>query len=148
MNFVGSGRNAGRVWVEVPADNNGDAIVAALTEAGVEYLFFTSGSEISFFQEGIAKARAKGRKAPKLITVTHEHVSLNAALGYTAVSGRPAVTAAHVDCGTQHYGGAVHTAWHTPMVMAPREASRVAISIHQSILPGGASCGGLRRERN
>ena len=23
------------------------------------------------------------------------------------------MTAAHVDCGTQHYGGAIHTAWHS-----------------------------------
>ena len=45
--------------------------------------------------------------------MTHEHASLNAALGYAAVSGKPSVTAAHVDCGTQHYGGAIHTAWHS-----------------------------------
>lgn len=45
--------------------------------------------------------------------VTHEHASLNAALGYSAFTGRPSVTAAHVDCGTQHYGGAVHSAWHS-----------------------------------
>jgi acetolactate synthase I/II/III large subunit len=113
MKHVGDLRNAQRAWIEVPADDNGDAIMAAMTEAGVEYVFFTSGSEIGFYQESIAKARAQGRKAPKLITVTHEHASLNAALGYAAVSGKPAVTAAHVDCGTQHYGGAVHTAWHS-----------------------------------
>ena len=106
-------RNESRAWIEVPADDNGDAMVAAMAEAGVDYVFFTSGSEIGFYQEAIAKAHARGRKAPKLITVTHEHVSLNAALGYAAVSGKPAVTAAHVDCGTQHYGGAVHTAYHS-----------------------------------
>lgn len=112
-------RNGDRAWVVVPADDNGEVIVAALAEAGVEYLFFTSGSEISFYQEAIAKARALGRKAPKLITVTHEHVSLNAALGYAAVTGRPAVTAAHVDVGTQHHGGAIHTAYHSglPVLM-------------------------------
>jgi acetolactate synthase I/II/III large subunit len=102
-----------RAWIEVPAEDNGDAMVAALAEAGVEYVFFTSGSEIAFYQEAIAKARNAGRKTPKLITVTHEHASLNAALGYAAVSGKPVVTAAHVDCGTQHYGGAVHTAMHS-----------------------------------
>jgi acetolactate synthase-1/2/3 large subunit len=80
---------------------------------GVEYLFFTSGSEIMFFQEAIAKAQARGRKAPKLITMTHEYASLNAALGYAAVTGRPAATAAHVDVGTQHYGSAIHTAFHS-----------------------------------
>ncbi len=109
---VGNLRNETRAWIEVPADDNGDAIIAAMAEAGVEYIFFTSGSEIGFYQEAVAKAHAKGRSAPKLITVTHEHASLNAALGYAAVAGKPAVTAAHVDCGTQHYGGAVHTAFH------------------------------------
>jgi acetolactate synthase I/II/III large subunit len=109
---AGIRRNDTRAWVEVPADDNGDAMIAAMAEAGVEYIFFTSGSEIGFYQEAVAKAHARGRKAPKLITVTHEHASLNAALGYAAVSGMPAVTAAHVDCGTQHYGGAVHTAFH------------------------------------
>ena len=78
-------RNDTRAWVELPAEDNGDAIVAAMAEAGVEYMFFTSGSEIGFYQEAIAKAEALGRKAPKLITVTHEHASLNAALGYAAV---------------------------------------------------------------
>jgi acetolactate synthase-1/2/3 large subunit len=110
---AGNLRNDSRAWIEVPADDNGDAMIAAMAAAGVDYIFFTSGSEIGFYQEAVAKAHAQGRKAPKLITVTHEHASLNAALGYAAVSGKPAVTAAHVDCGTQHYGGAVHTAYHS-----------------------------------
>jgi acetolactate synthase I/II/III large subunit len=105
-------RNQTRAWVEVPVADNGEAIVAAMAAAGVEFVFFTSGSEIGFYQEAIAKAEAQGRKAPKLISVTHEHASLNAALGCAAVSGKPVATAAHVDCGTQHHGGAVHTAWH------------------------------------
>jgi acetolactate synthase I/II/III large subunit len=98
-------------WTRVSADEAGDAIVAAMALGGIEYLFFTSGSEIMFFQEAIAKAQAHGRAAPKLITMTHEYASLNAALGYAAVTGRPAATVAHVDVGTQHYGCALHTAW-------------------------------------
>ena len=35
-------------------------------------------------------------KGIRLITVPHEHASLNAALGFAALSGRPAATAAHV----------------------------------------------------
>jgi acetolactate synthase-1/2/3 large subunit len=101
-------------WMEGPADNVGDAVVAALAAGGIDHLFFTSGSELNFLQEGIAKARALGHPRPiRLITVPHEHASLNAALGFAAVSGRPAMTAAHVDAGTLHYGGALHTAWHT-----------------------------------
>ena len=70
---AGTLRNESRAWVEVPADDNGDAMIAAMAEAGVDYIFFTSGSEIGFYQEAVAKAHAQGRKAPKLITVTHEH---------------------------------------------------------------------------
>jgi acetolactate synthase I/II/III large subunit len=102
-----------REWVELPEGDVGDAVIAALESGGVDHLFFTSGSEIGFFQEAIAKARAHRNTAPRLITMTHEHASLNAALGYAAVSGRMAATAAHVDVGTQHYGGAVHTARHS-----------------------------------
>jgi acetolactate synthase-1/2/3 large subunit len=104
--------NQDRSWVECPAQDVGEAIVAAMTEAGLEFIFFTSGSEIGFFQEATAKAEAEGRAAPRLVTCTHEHTALNAALGYAAVSGKPVATAAHVDVGTQHYGGAIHTAWH------------------------------------
>jgi acetolactate synthase-1/2/3 large subunit len=92
MDYVDSRRNESRAWIEVPVADNGEAIVAAMTEAGVEFVFFTSGSEIGFYQEAIAKAEAQGRKAPKLISVTHEHASLNAALGYAAVSRKPAAT--------------------------------------------------------
>ena len=100
-------------WTAVPADERGDAIVAAMGLGGVDYMFFNSGSEIMFMQEAIAKANALGRPAPKLIMMTHEYPTLNAALGYAAASGRMAATAVHVDVGTQHYGCAIHTARHS-----------------------------------
>ena len=99
-------------WCQLPEGDTGDAIVSALAHGGVDVLFFTSGSEICFYQEAIAKARAEGRPTPRLITVTHEHANLNAALGYAAVSGKPVATAVHVDAGTLHHGGAIHTAMH------------------------------------
>ncbi len=88
----------------------GDAMVAAMAAAGVDYLFFTSGSELAFYQEAVAKAEALGRPAPRLLLLTHEYVAINAALGYCAASGKPAATAAHVDVGTQHFGAGIHTA--------------------------------------
>jgi acetolactate synthase I/II/III large subunit len=109
-------------WTEVPAGADvGEAVVTALAAGGVDHLFFTSGAEIVWYQEAIAKAHALGRPAPRLITMTHEHASLNAALGYAAASGKPAATAVHVDTGTYHYGGAIHTAAHAGlpvMIMA------------------------------
>lgn len=88
----------------------GDAIVASLAAGGVEVLFFTSGSELAFLQEAIAKAAAHAQTAPRLVLLTHEYVAINAALGYGSASGTPTATCAHVDVGTQHYGAGIHSA--------------------------------------
>jgi len=114
--------NSGDVrWGEYGADEYSDALVAALKLGGVDHLFFVSGTDINFFQEAVAKAHARGWPAPRLITVTHEGVALNAALGVSMVTGQPAATAVHVDVGTLNYGTAIHTAWrcnYPVMIMA------------------------------
>jgi acetolactate synthase I/II/III large subunit len=97
-------------WTETSAEEWADAIVTAMKLGGVDNLFFVSGSELTFYQEAIAKAHAKGRPAPRLVTMTHEHVALNAALGNAMLRNQPAATAVHVDVGTWHYGAAIHTA--------------------------------------
>lgn len=88
-----------------------DAMLASIKLGGIDHLYFVSGTELTFFQEGVARARERGWPTPRLITVTHEGVALHAALGDTMVSGQPAATAVHVDVGTLNYGAAVHTAW-------------------------------------
>jgi acetolactate synthase-1/2/3 large subunit len=101
-------------WTQYPAEEWSDAIVAAMKLGGIENLFFVSGSEIAFYQESIAKAHARGRPAPRLLTITHEGVAINAAIGDAMVSGRPSACAVHVDVGTQNYGAGIHTAWRGP----------------------------------
>ncbi len=98
-------------WGEYGADEWSDAMVASMKLGGVENLFFVSGSEIAFWQESVAKASEREWPAPRLITVTHEGVALNAAAGDAMVSGHPSATAVHVDVGTLNYGAAIHTAW-------------------------------------
>ena len=98
-------------WSEHPADEWSDAIVASMKLGGVNQLFFVSGTEIIFYQEAIAKAKQRGLPAPDLITVPHEHVALNAALGAAAATGQPSAVAVHVDVGTLNTGAAIHTAW-------------------------------------
>jgi acetolactate synthase-1/2/3 large subunit len=105
------GSAAGRAWSEFPAEHWSDAIVAAMKAGGIDNLFFTSGSEIGFYQEAIAKAAALGRLAPRLVTMMHEGVALNAAMGNAMVTGKPSATAAHVDVGLLNKGAALHTAW-------------------------------------
>ena len=127
-------------WETFPGEDASDAIIAAMVEAGIEVLFFTSGAELVFYQEAIARARAAGRRAPRLITITHEHINLNAAIGYAAVSGKPAATAVHVDAGTLNQGGAIHTAWHSgvPILMTAGGAP----ASYPGTLPGGRDGGG------
>src|SRR5687768_12471256 len=98
-------------WSEHPADEWSDAIVASMKLGGVDQLFFVSGTEIIFYQEAIAKAKQRGLPAPDLITVPHEHVALNAALGAAGATGQPSGVAVHVDVGTLNTGAAIHTAW-------------------------------------
>src|SRR5215469_2391310 len=100
-------------WRAHDAADIGELIVTAFAAGGVDRVFFTSGSDIVFYQEAIAKAQALGRPAPVLASIPHEHVSLNAALGYAAVSNKPTVVAVHADLGTQHLGAAIHTASHS-----------------------------------
>lgn len=98
-------------WEEYGAEEWCDAVVAAMKVGGVDRLFFVSGSELGFYQEAIARARAHGWPAPELVTLTHEGVAINAAVGATMVSGKPSACVAHADVGTLHYGAGIHTAW-------------------------------------
>jgi len=98
-------------WGTYHAEEGADAIVASMKLGGIDNLYFVSGSETAFYQESIAKAHERGWPAPRLVTVLHEGVALNAALGNSMVTGKPAATSVHVDVGTFNYGGGIHTAW-------------------------------------
>src|SRR5213593_5309680 len=98
-------------WQEYGTDEWSDALVQAMKLGGVEHLFFVSGSEIAFWQESVAKAQEKGWPTPKLITVPHESVALNAALGSAMIRNQPEATAVHVDVGSLNYGGAINNAF-------------------------------------
>jgi len=100
-----------KTWRNYPGEEWSDAIVAAMKLGGIDYLFFVSGTEMTFFQEAVAKAQHLGRHTPKLMTMVHESVALNAAVGYSMLTGKPAATAVHVDVGTLHQGAAIHAAW-------------------------------------
>jgi len=90
------------------------AMLSALREAGVQYLFVNLGSDHSAFMEAYASARATQQGAefpyPEVITCPNEMVALSAAHGHAAVSGRAQAVLVHVECGTQALAGAVHNA--------------------------------------
>jgi acetolactate synthase-1/2/3 large subunit len=86
------------------------ALLEALEEAGVSYIFANFGSDHPALIEAIAEARATGRKIPAIVTSPNEMVALACAHGYAQVSGRAQAVLVHVECGTQSLAGAVHNA--------------------------------------
>lgn len=97
-------------WVEVDADEVGEALLQAWWLNGIDHVLFTSGADLAWMQEATEKLAALGRPTPSLVTMLHENTSLNAACGYAMVAGKPIATAAHVELGTLNYGDAIHTA--------------------------------------
>src|SRR5262245_228991 len=88
----------------------GAALIEALYEAGVSFIFANLGSDHPAIVESLAEANATGRPAPRLITCPNEMVALSAAHGFALASGRPQAVWVHVECGTQALAGALHNA--------------------------------------
>ena len=86
------------------------AMLEALQEAGVAYIFANFGSDHPALIEAIAEARSLGRSIPAVVTCPHEMVAMTCAHGYAQLTGRAQAVVVHVDCGTQSLGGAVHNA--------------------------------------
>src|SRR5579884_3700683 len=96
----------------LPMYTTSTAILEALREAGMEYLFANLGSDHSGFLEAIAEAEAAGQREryPAIVTCPDEMVALSAAHGFALASGRAQAVLVHVECGTQQLGGAIHNA--------------------------------------
>lgn len=88
----------------------GDALMEALQEMGVSYLFCNLGSDHPAIIEALAKAKEQNRKLPKAVICPHEYVALSAAHGYAMVTGEAQGVFVHTDVGTQNLGGSVHNA--------------------------------------
>lgn len=87
-----------------------DAMLDALQEWGVSYLFSNLGSDHPAIIEGLAKAKASNRQLPEVIVCPHESTAMSAAHGYTLLTGQAQGVFVHTDCGTQNLGGTLHNA--------------------------------------
>lgn len=88
----------------------GSALIDALLDAGVSYIFANLGSDHPAIVESLAEARTTGRAAPQMITCPNEMAALSAAHGFAQVTGRAQCVLVHVECGTQALAGALHNA--------------------------------------
>src|SRR5229473_7760738 len=73
----------------MPAEQAAEALMASMKLNGIDRLWFTSGTELAFFQEVPVKHQALGRPTPKIMTMTHENAALSAAMGETMITGKP-----------------------------------------------------------
>ena len=85
-----------------------DALIEALQEQGVSYLFTNFGSDHPPIIEALAKAKRNNLPVPEVIICPHETVALTAAHGFALLTGKPQCVMVHVDVGTQNLGGAIH----------------------------------------
>ena len=88
-----------------------DALMEALQEVGISYLFCNLGSDHPSMIEALAKAKEEGKELPKAIICPHESTALSAAQGYAMLTGQAQGVIIHTDVGTQNLGGAVHNAF-------------------------------------
>lgn len=106
--------------------NAADALVLALAQQGVDYVFLNPGTDTAPVQEALARCAATGLppdpaaaapagraapRVPRVVLCPHEAVALAAAHAYFAVTGRPQVVMVHVDVGTQNLGSMLHNAY-------------------------------------
>ena len=73
----------------MPAEQAAEALMASMKLNGIDRLWFTSGTELAFFQEVPVKHKALGRPTPTIMTMTHENAALSAAMGETMITGKP-----------------------------------------------------------
>src|SRR5881394_1428021 len=112
-------RAADSRYYTMPAEQGAEAMLASMKLNGIDRVWFTSGTELAFFQEVPVKHQALGRPTPAIMTMTHENAALAAACGETMLTGKPSATAAHVECGMINAGGSIHNAdrGHYPVLM-------------------------------
>ena len=123
----------------MPAEQAAEALMASMKLNGIDRLWFTSGTELAFFQEVPVKHQALGRPTPQIMTMTHENAALSAAMGETMLTGKPSATAAHVECGMINAGGSIHNAdrGHYPVLMT----SGYPPSAESGSVPGARDAG-------
>jgi len=75
----------------------GEALLTALKECGIDYLFANAGTDFPPIIEGLA--RLPESDVPTPVTVPHETAGMAMAHGYWLVTGRPQAVMVHVNVG-------------------------------------------------
>lgn len=78
-------------------DTGGEALLTALRDVGIDYLFANAGTDFPPIIEGLA--RLPSTVVPQPVTVPHETAGVAMAHGFWLASGRPQAVMVHVNVG-------------------------------------------------
>jgi thiamine pyrophosphate-dependent acetolactate synthase large subunit-like protein len=109
----------------VVTTDGGDAVLAAFTAAGADYVFSSPGSEWAPVWESLARRHRDGLPCPKYLDLTHETVAVGMATGYGLVTRRAQGVLLHAGPGLLQGSVAIHGALlaGVPMVVASSEST-------------------------
>lgn len=110
-------------------------LLHALVDHGIEYLFGNLGTDHAPLIEELARWRAEGRAAPKVLLCPHENTAVHMAGGYAAATGRGQAVMVHVDAGTANASMGLHNLFRARLP-ALLMAGRAPFS-SEGELPGG-----------
>jgi thiamine pyrophosphate-dependent acetolactate synthase large subunit-like protein len=90
------------------AQYGSDVVAELLRALDIEYAAFNPGASFRGLHDSLVNT---GSGAPRVITCTHEEISVAIAHGYAKAAGRPMVAALHDVVGLQHACMAIYNAW-------------------------------------
>lgn len=92
------------------ATTTAEALIEALVELDVAYVFANLGSDHPALIEALAEREDRGLPTPEVILSPHEMSAMSAAQGLAMATGRTQCVLVHTDVGTANLGGSVHNA--------------------------------------
>lgn len=88
--------------VKKPVLDGGEAIVQALRDLGIDYVFSSPGSEWAPVWEAFARQTVKKTAGPVFLNTSHEMLAVDLAIGYTLITGRMQAVLLHAGSGLMH----------------------------------------------
>jgi thiamine pyrophosphate-dependent acetolactate synthase large subunit-like protein len=79
--------------------DGGEALLAAFTASGADYIFCCSGSEWAPLWEALARRKLDAESGPEYLDTWHETVAVGMATGYALITGRPQPVLLHAGGG-------------------------------------------------
>jgi acetolactate synthase I/II/III large subunit len=90
--------------------DGGQIFLDSISDRGVDYIFYNSGSDFYPILEHFSEWDLEGRKKPERILCLSEHTALCMAHGYSMLTKRAQVVLVHAGIGILQFGGALHNA--------------------------------------